>query len=452
VIRRGSPSTRLTGVALFLALFVMYNANGREIGGSDSQPTKLAARSLALRGNLRLDEDVRRIPQLADRVSIAKDLKGHYRSAYSPIGSIFGGVTALVLRAVGADLDAPRGPNLIAKLTASILTAAAVWLVFVTLTRFSSRGVALAVSFGLGLGTNFWALHSQTMAQHDVVAFGLALCFFAWTRPTREITTRDLWIGAIGLACAVTARTQTAPLVGLLGLGLMVRVGWRRALVPLGFAVFCLLVLLVAQWRWFGHPLGAMPLLEQLHPDVHAVTGSLSREPWIGAAGLLLSPNRGLLVFSPIVIVGLIGIVSALRGLRDYGLGWAFAGCAVLYVGYSSYTVWWGGHSYGPRYLLDFVLFLAAPAAIALEGLLRGRAVRAFCAVLLAWSIVAAGTGAFFADDWNTSPSEVDRNHERLWDWRDIQIVRAWHTGLSPQNFNLFNWTSYKTSGPLDVR
>jgi hypothetical protein len=445
-------STRLTGLALFLALFVIYNANGREIGGSDSQPTKLGARSLVLRGNLRLDEDVRRIPQLAERVSFAKDRNGHFRSAYSPIGSIFGAVTAALMRIVGADLDAPRGPNLIAKLTASLLTAGAVWLVYVTLLRFSSPGVAFAVALGLGIGTNFWALHSQTMAQHDVVAFGFALCLFAWTRPTRDIAARHLWLGAIGLALAVTARTQTAPLAGLLGMGLMVRVGWRRSLVPLAFSVLCLAVLMVAQWRWFGHPLGAMPLLEQLHPDVHAVTGSLSREPWIGAAGLLVSPNRGLLFFSPVVVIALLGIVPGLRAFPDHGLGWALAGCLVLFAGYASYTVWWGGHSYGPRYLLDFVLFLTPAAAVALERVLRRPVLRGVCVVLLAWSIVAAGTGAFCADDWNTRPSEVDKNHWRLWDWRDLQVKRAWEMGLSPQNFNLFNWTSYRTSGPPDVR
>ena len=72
--------------------------------------------------------------------------------------------------------------------------------------------------------------------------------------------------------------------------------------------------------------------------------------------------------------------------------------------------------------------------------------------MLLAWSVVAAGTGAFFSDNWNTSPNEIDKNHSRLWDWRDPQIVRAWHTGPSPQNFNLFNWTSYRLTGPEDVR
>jgi hypothetical protein len=187
-----------------------------------------------------------------------------------------------------------------------------------------------------------------------------------------------------------------------------------------------------------------MPMLESLHPDVHAVSGSLGRDPWIGAAGLLVSPSRGLFVYSPVAIIALLGIVPALRSLREHGLGWALAGAFALYVGYSLYAVWWGGHSYGPRYMLDLIVVLTVPAAVALERVLCGRAARALCVVALVWSVVATGTGAFFADTWNTQPASVDRHHERLWDWHDPQILRAWQSGLHPQNFNLFNDTIWR--------
>ncbi|HEX5069094.1 MAG TPA: hypothetical protein VFV78_02675 [Vicinamibacterales bacterium] len=437
---RAFSSRHLTALGLFVALFLIYNANGREIGGSDSQPTKLAARALALRGNLRLDDDVAKQPLLGERNSFAHDLQGHVRSAYSPIGSVFGGVTAMALRIAGADLNAPLAPNLIAKLTASTLTAMAVVLVFLTLTRFASATASAAVAIGLGIGTNYWALLSQTMALHDVVAFGLALTLYNWTRPTAHLTSRHIWMGALGLGLAVVARQQTAPLVGLLGLGLLARVGWQRALPPLAFAVGLLGILLAFQWHWFGHVLGAVPMLESLHPEVHAVTGTISTEPWIGAAGLLISPSRGLLIFSPVVLVALLGIPGALRTLPYHGIGWALGGSLALYLVYAAYTVWWGGHSYGPRYLLDFVLFLTPPAAVALDTVLRPRWAQALCVLALAWSIVAAGTGAFLADDWNTKPAEVDTHHERLWDWRDSEIPRAWSLGLDPRNFDFFRF------------
>ncbi len=437
---------RLICGGLFVLLFTAYNGNGREIGSMDSQPAKFAARALALRGNLRLDDDIRRLPELAARPSFVLDRGGHYRSAYSPVGPMFGAVTGVALRAVSVDLNAPRGPNLIAALTASTVTALAVCVVFLALVRIGSTAQAVTVAAGLGLGTNLWALHSQTLAQHDVVLLGLSIWLFNWMRPTADLASRHLWGGAVGLALAVTARPQVGPLVAMLGLGLIARVGVRRAAGPLTLAVATLVLLLLAQWRWFGHPLGAMPFLELLHPEIHSVGGSLGSAPWIGASGLLVSPSRGLFIFSPIVLVALAGVPRALRDLRGYGLDWAFGGCLLLFVGYASYSVWWGGHSYGPRYLLDGLVVLTPPAVVALRRLSASRPARVVMTLALAWSVTIAGTGAFFTDVWNTKPDNVDQNHARLWDWSDPQFVRAWQSGLSQQNFNLFNWTSVRAA------
>lgn len=45
-----------------------------------------------------------------------------------------------------------------------------------------------------------------------------------------------------------------------------------------------------------------------------------------------------------------------------------------------------------------------------------------------------SGVGAFCypsprAVDWNATPVDVDRAHERLWDWRDPQLLRLWRNG-----------------------
>ena len=66
----------------------MYNANGREIGSYDSQPTKYAARELLLRGTLSLNHVVGRTPQLAERPAFVTAENGRYRSAYSPVPAI----------------------------------------------------------------------------------------------------------------------------------------------------------------------------------------------------------------------------------------------------------------------------------------------------------------------------------------------------------------------------
>jgi hypothetical protein len=66
---------------------------------------------------------------------------------------------------------------------------------------------------------------------------------------------------------------------------------------------------------------------------------------------------------------------------------------------------------------------------------------QAAAAAALCWSVIVAATGAFCYphDRWNTDPADVDRHHERLWDWNDPQILRCWRRGASPQNFDLFD-------------
>jgi len=49
---------RWIAAAIVAGLLVVYNANGREIGSYDSQPTKFAARELLLRGTLTLNHVV----------------------------------------------------------------------------------------------------------------------------------------------------------------------------------------------------------------------------------------------------------------------------------------------------------------------------------------------------------------------------------------------------------
>jgi hypothetical protein len=75
------------------------------------------------------------------------------------------------------------------------------------------------------------------------------------------------------------------------------------------------------------------------------------------------------------------------------------------------------------------------------EGLARLRTplTRAVAILALAVSLVVSATGAFSYphERWNTDPASVDRDHARLWDWRDSQILRCWRQGPSPQNFDL---------------
>jgi hypothetical protein len=423
---------------LFVLLFAAYNANGREMGNYDSQPTKFAARELLLRGTLALNYVVGAAPQLTERPAFVPSRDGRYRSAYSPVPAVAAAAVSWPLWKAGViDIRQPLGPNVIAKLAASTLTAAAVVMAFVTARRWLPPWRAWLVAAALGLGTGYWSTVSQTLWQHETAIFGLALAVLAFS--ARDPGAAGLVVVGAGLAVAGMSRPQLAPAVLAILAGCVVRAGWRRALPALAIAGAGAAVLLGLNLYWFGNPLGAMPILEALHPRVHATEGTF-RPSLSGFAGLWISPSRGLLIFSPVAAAAALGAREAVRGGWHSPVRWCAAAALAQYVLYASYAVWWGGHTFGPRYMLDVLPLLVPLAAAGLAAHRPGRAAAAVAAALAAWSVAVAALGAFVFphERWNLLPRDVDRHHERLWDWSDSQIARAWQSEPSPQNGSLF--------------
>ena len=230
--QRSAKDLVIAGV-VFGALFLVYNANGREIGSVDSQPNKFAARELLQRHTLTLNYVVGATPQLIERHSFVRDLNGNYRSAYSPLPPILAASIAWPLVKVGAlNLKAPLAPNVIAVLAASVLTALAVALGYLTARERSTRRGSLLIAAGLGLGTGFWSQVSQTLWVHETAILGVALAAWAYGSPANHLGMRRTLVVGIGLAVAGVSRPQLAPLIGVLLLGLYLEIvnscGYRR--------------------------------------------------------------------------------------------------------------------------------------------------------------------------------------------------------------------------------
>jgi hypothetical protein len=278
--------------------------------------------------------------------------------------------------------------------------------------------------------------------------FGLAAAVLALAPNGSPLTTRRLWIASAALGLAGAARPQVAPAVAVLAVSMLVRAPRPATWIALGPLAAAAAFTVSINTLWFGSPLGAVPRLEALHPVVHRVEGTFSATPWRGAAGLLFSPSRGLLIFSPIVAVAIAGLGATRREGWRGDLRWCWTAAAAQFLLYASYTVWWGGHTYGPRYCLDLLPMLLPPAAAGMTLVAGSYAAARAASIALAWSVLLAGTGAYCYpnDEWNTDPVSADTHHERFWQWSDPQFVRCWQRGPSPQNFNLLSRASVRAS------
>ncbi len=111
--------------------------------------------------------------------------------------------------------------------------------------------------------------------------------------------------------------------------------------------------------------------------------------PWFstsGYVGLLFSPSGSLFLYSPTVVLGLIGLVWLSR--RDTRAAWLLGAPALcLFLLYGSLDDWSGGRSYGPRYLVPVLPLLIVPIAYLLAISSRGRR-RALVLVIAASAVL----------------------------------------------------------------
>jgi hypothetical protein len=345
-------------------------------------------------------------------------------STFGPVPAVAAAPVLLLARAGGPLSESPGRLWFVQKLAASILAAGAAAATFLASRRLASRGAALLLAAAVGLGTSLWSMTSQALWQSAPNAFFLAAgSLFLLGAPERR---RDALLAGLFLAAASACRPTSALLAAAGAVALVAR---PRAL--LAFALGALPVVLARaahDLHFFGTPLelgqlvaaGAVARLKTGSPD-----------PWQtplaeGLAGVLFSPSRGLLVFSPLLALGLAGAVAAVRRGRPAPLKALAAGVVAVTLVEARWFDWWGGWSYGPRRLSDLAPLLAVLAAPLMAWALAARWRRVAVAGLLCWSIALQVLGAFAYDveGWNGQP-DVDRpeNRARLWAVADGQVV-----------------------------
>jgi hypothetical protein len=122
----------------------------------------------------------------------------------------------------------------------------------------------------------------------------------------------------------------------------------------------CAAALLLYNYAITGSPLTTPYAYEAHHAFAEMKSGYGMRLPSATALwGLLFSPFRGLLFYAPALAVAAYAYLTA---RRRHALSDASSPLGLLTIGYlaliSSYFVWWGGWSYGPRHLIPLAMIL----------------------------------------------------------------------------------------------
>ncbi len=352
-----------------------------------------------------------------------------FASTFGPTAGLVGLPLLATAVTLGADLSDPFVLFRLAKWTAAALTAGSATLVFLTALAYLSPGRALLLAALYAFGTCVWSISSQALWQQTAALFFLSLGVLCLVR------VEGTWLRGLasGSAFAVAAACRpTGAIVLLVAAGYLAWVN-RRAVLPYVLAVLPFAFALMAyNSYYFGSPLEFGQLAAGA-AVAKAKTGSteLWQTPvWLGAAGLLLSPSRGLLIYTPFLAAAFAGAAMTWRDERYVALRFLTVAVPSLWLPAFAWFDWWGGWTYGYRPIVDSAPLLAVLCVPALAALHRPAWKTAF-AVAAAWSVFVQilGVTTYVPDGWNAqrrdgTPANIDlpEHRDRLWSFRDWQI------------------------------
>lgn len=351
---------------------------------------------------------------------------GHLAAYRSP-GVIAAGVPAYLLS--GASPAASSFSTVPGNVTAAVLTAATVLLLMGALRGLVSPAVNLLAGAVVGLTTPYWSIAANMLWPHSLTDFALA--GVAWS------ARRERWwllgvFGGIGL----WGRFHVALVVAVLGLGL----AWTRRSPRIAVIVGGIGLLFTAGASLWDHWMYQTwsPLGGYATPGQYATTASHT-SLWHHVSnelGLLFALDRGLLVWTPALVVLLPAVIRGWRSAPDWTRLLAVGGLAYLVV-QGLIDVFDGGDAfYGYRLGLETLTCLLPLYAVTAvhAGRLARRLLTPVLGVQLAAFALGGATARFYVPKsraWTDNAFwEALREFPGLWLLVGLGILVAYVTAL----------------------
>ncbi|MBJ92842.1 MAG: hypothetical protein CMP23_00030 [Rickettsiales bacterium] len=409
---------------LLILLAMALSLGMRPIPWADSTGAVYGPISFLCEGNWDLDE----FPFLYER----EPHGGLIPSSSSPARPSPGGDRVLAFTGLGAPLLALPGaipPLLVSsarseigvlrshQLVVLLCTIALLWLSLRALESWMERAPPAWVLPALFFGTVLWPQTRQTLWSNQSTMLGLGIVL--WISASHRTAGRSPGFttgAALGLAMGHALLSRPSSL--LISLPLLVALGWihRHTQLRWLWSTAATAAPLVALWLYdnqihSGSPW--VPPFAVVGADIARVhglgEGALSGPPLPGLAGLLLSPSRGLLIFSPWLLALSPQLLRSIRS-PDPIRAALITGITTTLLINANYTDWWGGDCWGPRRLQELLpglLMLSLPKGDEQDPYHAPQGGR-LLAVLLTISVLIQGLGFFVYDSsWDLERGAV---------------------------------------------
>lgn len=412
---------------LFAIAFFVYNLNLRPIPSGDTAPAALLPLSLVSAHTFALDRFAEWYAATLhmDPVWFTRASDGHYYSSF-PIAlpllitPLYAPLAALDIRHMPIDRVVLLA-RITEKVSASLIAALSVMAFLALAGKLADWTSAWMLTVVYAVASPTWSISSQALWQHGASELALILALLFLMRQTESpshvrFAALAGWCAGFGVAIRLSGAFPCVVMAVYAGLS-----PWRLRS-KAAFACSAALpvtAVLIYNLRVFGNVVGT-------YPAGWLLKGSLLE----GIGGLLFSPSRGLLICCPIFLFSALGVYRWFRtSQRPHAPIYMI--CLLIAVAHfltlARYRLWWGGFSYGPRLITDVIPCLVILMIPAMRMVEASRPWKFAFGATLAFSIFVQAIGAFCYPNghWDSLPRSVDQAQERLWDWRDNQIVRS---------------------------
>lgn len=294
--------------------------------------------------------------------------------------------------------------------SASLLCALSAIVMFRVLNDSINTAWALLGTIMYAFGTTIFSTASRAMWQHAPSVLFLALLLLALTRLHKG----KRWLLLAGFAVATAYVMRPTNSISVLIVTLYVLYQYRRA----------------AFYYFLGAALVAVPFLTFNYIVFDAILPPYFAASRLGSplflealTGNLISPSRGVFVFSPFLLFIFWHSDLSQQQRSLLRLLYLIVGFHLLVI--SLFSHWWGGHSNGPRLFTDMMPFMVYATTITVANIKRRLPLLLF--------FMTAGISLFIhtnmtvyqaSQNWNAAPVNIDSYPQRIWSWRDAQFLR----------------------------
>lgn len=404
-------------VSFLIFLLSALNIKNSRVN-SDSFGVLLTSQSIIENGTIKLDS------YSTDDYKYQLHEKNGHKYYYFPLGSSISSLPFVFVatKLLPLDMTVRIHEAAMQKFITSLIAIAIVMLLYKIASFYLNKMPSMLIAFLFWLGTSLSSTLLTALWNQSFASLYAVIAVYLTLKIIKE-NNKNLWVL---LAIVLFMAYLTRPTMSLMSVSIIFFLflnNQKTISIKISLFLFAFLCLF-SLFSFYEY--------NQLLPDYYLPKRLENNSFWVALYGNLLSPSRGILIFSPFLILFLINIDKVFFMFKYNKHLLLFAGWVILHlVAISKFPHWWGGWSYGPRFMMDvlipiYYLFILLIVEIKKDGNNIRYKLNLF--VILLTFMVSIFIHSYqgllnaYTKEWNKNPN-IDVHPEYLFDWSYPQFL-----------------------------